>query len=33
VTAVAGSYAELPGVVVAWIGIVLVNVAYARSRR
>ncbi len=33
VTAVAGSTAELPGVVVAWIGIVLVNVLFARSRR
>jgi hypothetical protein len=33
VTAVAGSTAELPGVVVAWIGIIAVNVLYARSRR
>lgn len=33
VTAVAGSTAELPGIVVAWIGIIVVNVLYARSRR
>jgi len=33
VTAVAGAQAELPGVIVAWIGIVLVNVLYWRSRR
>jgi hypothetical protein len=33
VTAVAGSTAELPGVIVAWTGIVAVNVLFARSRR
>jgi hypothetical protein len=33
VTAVAGAYGELPGVIVVWIGIVLVNVFFARSRR
>lgn len=33
VTAVAGSTAELPGVIVAWFGIVAVNVLFARLRR
>lgn len=33
VTGVAGSQAELPGVVVAWAGIVIVNILYWRARR
>jgi hypothetical protein len=34
ITAVAGTFAELPGVVAAWVGIVGVNVSYAlRNRR
>jgi len=34
ITAVAGAFAELPGVVAAWVGIVGVNVSYAlRNRR
>jgi hypothetical protein len=33
VTAVAGSYGGVPGIVVAWIGIVVVNIAYGRTSR
>ena len=33
ITAVAGSNGGVPGIVVAWIGIVLVNIVYGRSTR
>lgn len=32
-TAIAGGVAGLPGLIVAWVGIVLVNTVYAQSRR
>lgn len=32
-TAIAGGIAGPPGLIIAWIGIVLVNAVYARSRR
>jgi len=32
-TAIAGSVGGIPGLLIAWIGIVLVNAIYARSRR